>query len=422
MCGSFLLPWDNLRWTAQQLLRLSKLPRIFFSVPCTGADAVGPVLVNAIHRARKDLHNLEQVPPLTLLLRHRSGQVTDDRDRVYALFGLSPREFTRLRLRPRYEISVPTLYYLVARAIIRCERNLTILSIPRVAMNECVNEDKDKTNPSWVPDWSQQPHAKTLLELEEDTRSGGRKRHSAAGRDDYIWRAPPQDSARALRVQGFIVDTIEHLVRVELLQAPSQPSPNSWWKFARDYASWLRARESSSRSVEQVLNTTSSNLYLTGHTMMIVSREVLCAGIREEGVDDAYARQRRSHHVTGRLFDWSHIIPLHAVMACVHLVGMALERWLAFDKPWSTAAMTPDFSTYDRSPMRTVFRTCDNYMGLGPTDAVEGDKIVLCRGCEMPIVLRKAQRNWTLLGDSFVFGMMRGERWRPERCEDLLIE
>jgi hypothetical protein len=58
---------------------------------------------------------------------------------------------------------------------------------------------------------------------------------------------------------------------------------------------------------------------------------------------------------------------------------------------------------------RTLFRSVDNIVGLGPADAVEEDYICILIGCSVPVILRRVGLNWLFIGECFVFGFMDGE-------------
>ena len=58
---------------------------------------------------------------------------------------------------------------------------------------------------------------------------------------------------------------------------------------------------------------------------------------------------------------------------------------------------------------RRLFGTKDGRMGLGSAAARTGDSIVIMRGCNTPMILRKSGENWTLVGECYVDGIMYGE-------------
>ncbi|XEV04670.1 hypothetical protein FSHL1_009957 [Fusarium sambucinum] len=66
---------------------------------------------------------------------------------------------------------------------------------------------------------------------------------------------------------------------------------------------------------------------------------------------------------------------------------------------WATNAMA----------WRRVFGTLGGRMGLGTCAAEFGDRIAILRGCNTPLILRKARHGWQLVGECYVHGVMYGE-------------
>jgi hypothetical protein len=58
---------------------------------------------------------------------------------------------------------------------------------------------------------------------------------------------------------------------------------------------------------------------------------------------------------------------------------------------------------------RSFFVTADGYMGLSPLFAERGDLICVLLGCSVPIIIRKWGTNYVVVGDAYIYGMMKGE-------------
>lgn len=72
-----------------------------------------------------------------------------------------------------------------------------------------------------------------------------------------------------------------------------------------------------------------------------------------------------------------------------------------------------------RSGKWTEMRTSEGYLGLAPPTAEKGDRISAFRGGKAPMILRKTEAalsSWTLVGEGYVHGIMRGEAFEEERC------
>lgn len=63
---------------------------------------------------------------------------------------------------------------------------------------------------------------------------------------------------------------------------------------------------------------------------------------------------------------------------------------------------------------RAVFRTKDGHLGVGPGCMQPGDVVGILYGCSLPVVLRPLpdQHSYSLLGMSYVYGIMKGEAVR----------
>jgi hypothetical protein len=60
----------------------------------------------------------------------------------------------------------------------------------------------------------------------------------------------------------------------------------------------------------------------------------------------------------------------------------------------------------DRS---SFFITKKGYMGLGPPRIRNGDKVCIIFGCRNPLLLRKTNDTFNLIGEVYIYGMMDGE-------------
>jgi hypothetical protein len=367
-----------------------------------------------IHQAREDLD--ENLSTLTILLRYRSCGVTNPLDRVYGMYGLDPVQFRRLGLRVNYDHDAQTLYHDFAVAVLRTERSLDVLSVPKGMQLKVTSPESQL--PSWVPNWNQESTTQAILAMEMSNK----REHSASYPDD-TWDPLFSDDRRKLGIEGYAVDTVQHTVLMDSSDPPEKGPKQSWFRFHCAYASWMRRQEGLTRRVEEVLHTTSDRMYFKEKvSMKIISREILCAGIRDEGIDEAFERQRQSYRIAGRLFFLSGILPIHFFILCVQTAWNFVKIRLGTERGHSVLKPEPDFSAYDRSRGHVLFNTRDGYVGMGPSTAMAGDRIVLCKGSKMPLVLRPMMDDWELLGDSFVVGMMKGERWEGHRCSKMWIQ
>ena len=99
-----------------------------------------------------DIYNL-----FSLLTRTSELQVTDPRDKIYALLGLITVSDRSLFL-PRYDVSVPEAYTLFTIASIKDDKDLSMLMAAD-------RESPESQFPSWVPDWRRPPRSQPLDDI-----------------------------------------------------------------------------------------------------------------------------------------------------------------------------------------------------------------------------------------------------------------
>ncbi|KAK7743352.1 hypothetical protein SLS62_010626 [Diatrype stigma] len=70
---------------------------------------------------------------------------------------------------------------------------------------------------------------------------------------------------------------------------------------------------------------------------------------------------------------------------------------------------------------RKLAWTEKGYLALVPEDTAPGDKVVLCRGSKLPLVVKAAgePNRWKLLESCYVHGIMNGEAWDEGLCEEM---
>jgi hypothetical protein len=72
---------------------------------------------------------------------------------------------------------------------------------------------------------------------------------------------------------------------------------------------------------------------------------------------------------------------------------------------------------------RCAVRTRQGYVGKALTQyAKVGDKIALVRGGQLPLILRATPHGeWNLVGECYVHGIMNGEAFDINKCEEIRI-
>ena len=78
----------------------------------------------------------------------------------------------------------------------------------------------------------------------------------------------------------------------------------------------------------------------------------------------------------------------------------------------------PDPKVRVATMQRLLLFTEKGYMGLAPFTARVGDKVCLLEGAQFPIILRPNGDSWTLVGESYIHGIMDGEGWDEMMSEE----
>jgi len=103
------------------------------------------------------------------------------------------------------------------------------------------------------------------------------------------------------------------------------------------------------------------------------------------------------------------------------------EEWQAevsmfvaiFQEPWDPKPRETFHREYKNTLMeRSIFRTQEGYLGLGPYITQPGDLVCVLFGLNVPYVLRAVNEGFLLIGECYVHGVMHGEKLEEGRCEE----
>jgi hypothetical protein len=78
-------------------------------------------------------------------------------------------------------------------------------------------------------------------------------------------------------------------------------------------------------------------------------------------------------------------------------------------------------STMIASYGRRMIRTSKSYIGLTSRLFTVGDRVGLFQGSKIPLIVRRKNSYWQLLGESYIHGMIFGELFEEELCEPMLF-
>jgi hypothetical protein len=96
---------------------------------------------------------------------------------------------------------------------------------------------------------------------------------------------------------------------------------------------------------------------------------------------------------------------------------MPLQEQLIVAKYWQTAAA---FS--NRLGNMAFCFTKKRFVGLVPDAAKVGDRICLLHGGRVPFVLRRQEKGFSLVGECYVHGLMKGEALKREGLLEIAFQ
>jgi hypothetical protein len=319
--------------------------------------------------------SLSAPPLLELLLSHKSKKSTDPKDKVYALVGISSSRNTFGNI--DYSRSEREIFTHTARHIISSSRKLDVICVKQ-------HDVRQYGLPSWAPDWTRPGpgSGQTIIGLQHHEPS-----FFAAG--DSLADVEFEGDGYVLRAKGFVLDNISAVGMTFWKRGP----PSDVLAALQAFAEWRQ-------------------LFLSSHSDTPSSRAVFARSIScgnwifndpkfyEEKLDlisrlarknlvrySTDARKRRFGELKGD--------------------GGELERveTTAEEKAMMAAILSASLSMNRRA----FFVSEGNYVGLGPWDMEKEDVICVLLGCRFPVVLRRVEGGYVLIGEAYVDGFMDGE-------------
>lgn len=390
--GQCQYPWYRLSWAAAWLrrsgyVRLSHIPSQLLNVDS----------ISCIRRSQSPW-------PLDALLVFTSlkFQATDQRDKVYGLLGLA-REMQDASnipdaLLPDYELDVTETYQKVAQYILSQYQNLSTLTRTST-LGEGLHQKQQKYTlnelPSWVPNWCdfnvvERNIQKSLswISHSDTTDLGvlGFPDHcnASAGLPLQIHQS---NHFSTIRLSGLWMDTVAIAVwfnyEIKTITWDSYDCQTlCLWKAA---AALISVYSPMNWIVSYIKTTTAGHHHLGGRT-------------EEELVKDgsAYLLEFLSRHecLKTSLVNTESMAELMNTLQDLSIGGDAKNY----------VAMSLNFCF-----QRSFFITSEGRMGIGPPKTQPEDKVAVLLGGGVTYILREQESSWSLIGESYVDGLMKGE-------------
>jgi hypothetical protein len=356
---------------------------------------------------------------LGALMRHKRTRATDQRDKVFSFTGLVDE--SKVPITVSYTAPTAAIYRDTSLKILEQDQNLAILSQPPSRMLE-----ETPNLPSWVPNWSAHPGEEmnytwsygplSLAGAEARTKDHPNLRFSAASNTKYQLRVLP--GSNHLVIEGQVLDFVATAGKVfEGIKLPS--GVRTYRDFSR---SWMNTMRSFFKARDVIMNwkdLADSHIksnYATAELGYDVFWETVCAG---EYKDEIVYRSARLWNHASR-FSW---ISLSRIPPIFDLLGFPYGSYLLFRLTFFKRTLL-EFELQARYTLyRKMVSTSNGHIGLASCQVKAGDAIVLCKGSNVPILLRKLEHceHWTFVGDIYIHGIMEGQAFKENECRDIVL-
>ncbi|KAF1835349.1 HET-domain-containing protein [Decorospora gaudefroyi] len=414
VCGDDAFSWDALERAVQYAVDLG-----FFFVYGGSATfqafSLFQTRANFLAKRRPCVHDV--------LLQHRSFRATDRRDKVFGMLALADQDdVVAMGIRPDYHRSANELFGAISRSLL-AQTGLALFKAAGVH-----DKSSESGLPTWVADWSVSDPAVLLnTSVFVDDRGGSTHKVSQPPRFDAARSSTPPAPVfgpgnKTLQLQGILVDEIEAvgvLSRTRYLRHVS----HMFQLFVQcyDILNQLKDWETTARIQSHVL-------YPTGESRLDAYWHTLCAGRVPPHLPSARHDARYKYYVLLRT------LRRPVRLALRWLFPRSSENtWLnrffyrLFQSAWRLLGLTPTkiqrlgFPPESRLPNhRRMARTQKGYLVLAPRLTRRGDCVVVCKGGQLPLVVRRDGRGlWVLVGECYVHGIMYGEAWDERLCRDM---
>ena len=323
--------------------------------------------------------------PLLLQTIYATGKslASDDRDKIYAVLGLA-QDLRQLVEAPDYSLPVEEVYKQFAISFVREYQSLEFLSLAGLPVYP---RRPGLSLPSWIPDWNHRECGTINSTIRPTTTT-----NASWG---LTSRVEISADCEKLTARGTCIDIIDGMGYSIWGASNGMPDFQVQQTFSREtrYTSVL---EAISRTLLR-----NSRSYSTEESLYIFSQH--CK-------ESALAGNALATLAGGALFNEWYQHNRDFVIA-----GKSLREWVTQASESSDLKATEDetevyvsqLSIYGRN--RRLITTAHGYVGLGVNSCMPGDLVCVIFGCSTPILLRKVEDHYVVLGEAYLHGMMNGE-------------
>ncbi|KAI8623268.1 heterokaryon incompatibility protein-domain-containing protein [Xylariaceae sp. FL1651] len=344
-CGTHEISWSNFRKAMVTLWNKNNMPSI---LPRSKLAFVEELT-----------KNLKQASSLQILRLARNRRCNDPRDLIFALMGLFPRSFSEV-LSPSYSATVDEVYKDVTIGHIGHAKRLDLL---RNCNLTAPSQDKLI---SWVPDFSASWSWPKPIESQ-----------FAAGYSASIAKLL---NSSTIEVMGVFCTIIKDVMPITSIPCLSHEGQYKVTNSVNDRASHKASDTHQPTSSEE-------GTYHNGEPLCDVYTKITAGN---------YLRERFPANNVPTLNEWASHLATHDLGISQAEHGNSVIGLSSFHEDYSR----------DLLRQRTFIRTTEGYLGLGPTDAHQGDVIVVLLGCDSPMALRPdSGTKYRVVGECYVYGL-----------------
>ena len=444
-CGNNMITWSELASTATFLAQYSwmnalstyrdgqgELSLFTLEIEVVSNRNIAKLNTSAnilmINGFRDDFHSLREVSIDRLLYGTTIFDASDPRDRIYSLLGIKSARSdpnTTNGIQVDYEKSIQSVYTDATKATIVETNSLDICG-----MNTSLSTKAITGLPSWVPDYT----SNVTCSASALSRPDPLNPYSASGDSKSITIWPYEHQENILIASTFKVGTIaivaHHTIPEDGLLGPL-------------ISEWTR------------LATQCGSDYITGEFTPDVFWRTCVADAtpkwRQSPAPPSYHRQLAKmffghviHHFTSDLAltdecqqKRPHLFQERIQSVANPILGTLANDAIAFEEKEDENNDDANGPSEGRMAFwatctnRRFFITEDKHIGIGPIDAQAGDEIHILSGARVPFVLRRLDLDhtsvpddydhnvppYTMIGETYVHGLMRGEALKTEGFE-----
>lgn len=400
-CGSQEADWMRFHWAASYVTTTTYLLHQMSSIKSI-------VLISAISEIQARFKQTQADCLLDILFLCQGSSATDPRDKVYGLLGLHnrhERNFHKTKI-PMidYRKRPSQIYQEVAKYMISVDQDL------RIFQGQTLTAKLVCGMPSWVPDWSTRAEGAPAAFLVVHYKL-------------HLYIKPSLRFRRgSLFVRGVMVDKIDHVIGIMSCENP--------FPHLKD----IILRLSQSQSITGAHDT---SVQVNDFDLLLGAWEVLSSRTyrTSQSFQEALWRTLIGNVANLELARSSFQQHFHAVVA----IMLLRERGVVFEHIRESVEIEMDEASkeilnddeiaqylwdyaykcngqpYFAELVNTIhgrvfFTTSQGYMGFAAPGTKPGDHVSILGGGWTPFVLRESPgRFYTMLGESYVHGLMDGE-------------